>query len=730
MRKFRMVHETPSHYIMHNGDDHFHIAKEGLTPDLHTKIKALKGQNIVMEGNKMSDGGEVASNEYILERDGNMRRKTQAEIDASPKKHLREPASTEDIGKMPAAGSRTEELRKNAFHFSGGGEVPNDLSRDEAATKQEHEQNAAHLKRELSVPYADYGTNEDTPPPSIVYNFFHGHAPARKVQSFATGGMALDEKAGMDPTEMQRAEDVARLAPTPEPSTLTSDELASIAPGMNRTSSGLPSELQGTPPSSLGDVGSTLKNAANQAFAPQAPAPLQGLPTTTISPAEQVSFASSPIKPVAYSDGPLNTATSGEFPNGGLPQFQQGENETRRGIDMSAKAQSEAAQETLNANKDFAEAQAKREQAFQEEMKALEAEQQSLRSDILSKKIDPEHYWNSQSTASKITTTLSLIFGGLGSGLTHQPSEAAAMLERAVKDDIDSQKEDRSTKMNLYKEGLEKFRDKQLAENYATIRAHTVLEAQIQQAAAKLGTKQAYALAQQAKGELDRNDAPKKLELGMAGAKLKALNDITSGSANYTSGSEKETAKDLSPDTPFAAPSSPGADLANLSARIQVARMNNLITPEEEAKANQEIQEYASRKDDINTYRAAFDKMANNKNFTEGALPGFLPTLKKNSLDYEAAKGPLKDTFTRENAGRVTPISLDQFDPFLPKYLHDKESMFNNYDQGADMIKGHHKYPATLVGKGYLSPNDPYLKAASTRQAENRGKFSFKPTPK
>ena len=74
--------------------------------------------------------------------------------------------------------------------------------------------------------------------------------------------------------------------------------------------------------------------------------------------------------------------------------------------------------------------------------------------------IDPNRIFKNKSG---IATTLGLILGGIGSGITGQPNAALQILNKQVDNDIQAQKDDRSNKFNLYKMHLQSLGDENAA---------------------------------------------------------------------------------------------------------------------------------------------------------------------------------------------------------------------------------------------------------------------------
>lgn len=207
-----------------------------------------------------------------------------------------------------------------------------------------------------------------------------------------------------------------------------------------------------------------------------------------------------------------------------LAQFQKGEQESRAGISQQANVQGQMAQQNAKDTQDYIEMEKQRQAGVNAELQKINAQNDQLFQAARNQKIDPNRFWNNLSTPGKISAAVGLIFGGLGSGITHQTNTAAAFMEHAISNDIDAQKNDQTSAVNMYKLGLDKYRNTQDAAAFATLQAHALLKAQIDLTAAKLGTAQAEALKQQAFGSLDQKDAPLKSQLAVSSYGLKLLN--------------------------------------------------------------------------------------------------------------------------------------------------------------------------------------------------------------
>jgi hypothetical protein len=73
--------------------------------------------------------------------------------------------------------------------------------------------------------------------------------------------------------------------------------------------------------------------------------------------------------------------------------------------------------------------------------------------------IDPQRVFHDMSTWGKIRNTIALILGGAGAGLAGGENPALRILNDLVEKDVTAQKEDQSTKFNLYKLALDRTKD-------------------------------------------------------------------------------------------------------------------------------------------------------------------------------------------------------------------------------------------------------------------------------
>jgi hypothetical protein len=92
--------------------------------------------------------------------------------------------------------------------------------------------------------------------------------------------------------------------------------------------------------------------------------------------------------------------------------------------------------------------------------------------------------WDNASTPSKITAGISMILGGIGSGLTHQPNMAAQMINDTINRDIETQKGAQENQKNLYRMEMDRYGNDLQATASAHNIANSIVLSKVQQAQA------------------------------------------------------------------------------------------------------------------------------------------------------------------------------------------------------------------------------------------------------
>lgn len=109
---------------------------------------------------------------------------------------------------------------------------------------------------------------------------------------------------------------------------------------------------------------------------------------------------------------------------------------------------------------------------------------QALADQVASGQIDPNHWWDSKSTGSKIFTAIGMILTGAG-------SQAGQSIDDAINRDIDAQKSNLNNKQTLLGKYMDMYKSLPEAEAAARLTMHAATEGLINQQAAKLGSQNA-----------------------------------------------------------------------------------------------------------------------------------------------------------------------------------------------------------------------------------------------
>ena len=149
---------------------------------------------------------------------------------------------------------------------------------------------------------------------------------------------------------------------------------------------------------------------------------------------------------------------------------------------------------------------------------ANKAKSDELYNEYASKKLDPNHYWHSLGTAGQITSGIGMLLSGLGSGFSHQPNAALAVMDNAINRDMEAQKNSQDKSANLWRMNREALGN-DLAANLATRNQMlTGLKFQLDKSAADARGPIAQANAQIGRAKIDQ-------EIGLNSAKLGLLSN-------------------------------------------------------------------------------------------------------------------------------------------------------------------------------------------------------------
>lgn len=148
-------------------------------------------------------------------------------------------------------------------------------------------------------------------------------------------------------------------------------------------------------------------------------------------------------------------------------------------------------------------------------IKSYEKPLNDLQQAYVEKKIDPRNYYKNRTTGQKIMSGIGMLLSGFGAGISGQENLAFKMLQKAVQDDVDAQKEDKEEKMNLYKMNLGQMKNKLEARAATEAQVWTGVKYDLQKAAAKAYSQTAKAEALKAIALVDNEIQNKKDEMAL-----------------------------------------------------------------------------------------------------------------------------------------------------------------------------------------------------------------------
>lgn len=148
---------------------------------------------------------------------------------------------------------------------------------------------------------------------------------------------------------------------------------------------------------------------------------------------------------------------------------------------------------------------------------AWQSKADQLFNDVASSKIDANRIWNNSSTGQKLSATIGMILGGIGSGITGGPNYALQVIDNAISRDIESQKADLGKKENLLSYHMQQGHDLRTAQQLAMADMKDAAAAAIQAAGLKYGGDKAKLTAQGHVAELRGQAVAARQNLASAG---------------------------------------------------------------------------------------------------------------------------------------------------------------------------------------------------------------------
>jgi len=138
---------------------------------------------------------------------------------------------------------------------------------------------------------------------------------------------------------------------------------------------------------------------------------------------------------------------------------------------------------------------------YQEQLKPIQERRQALMADYANGHVDANRLFHNMGTGQKIATSIGLILGGIGSGLTHQENAAAKYLNQAIENDVRSQEIDLGKKKSMLDDNLREMGNLRDARIMTIANARDIAGLKMQEAIANAKDPMAKARLQQELGK-------------------------------------------------------------------------------------------------------------------------------------------------------------------------------------------------------------------------------------
>jgi len=642
---------------------------------------------------KFADGGEATNEDPVQSFQDSFRKATHYDegglVDVS--KVIKE--AFEGPTPAPTPDSQEEKYRKireqnqknmsGGSNYAGGGPVASNAVKDIS-----HETQAQAIGRYAAGEPANLakgGYAKSMSEGKYHFHFYDGAiVPTQLDKEMGAGPQqpsALDRYVGGEPVNLADGGDPSdsdKLAATAQQ--LQSGLSAQEAPAPEDQPSPNPTTADllaaAGDPNKLGTASDQPAASPDQASAPGAVPPSQ-----QISAAPSKSATQSSIPDKSDMLGQLNADIKGE-----QDAILGGKDAEAKGFAAQAKALQDNLTVQQNAN-----------QAYQKEVDQITKQNTDLFNNVRNNVINPNHFWENKSTGGKVMAGIALLLGGASSGLTGKSNPALDVIQKSIQDDIEAQKANQSQGVNLYKLGLEKYRDAQSAHQYATLQANALLQGQLSKIAAQTGNQTAQFQAQQAIHQLGLQNAELRSNLGLRQAAVNSMN---------------------------AQPTNKGGIDLNKSRLLTMA---GVIPKEEQTNVDKESDDYQKLSQTLDHTDQVFKQAADNANYTQriaNALPlgSHIPTTRDSTKDYQAITDAWLGNITKDTEGRVTPTDVDLMRKSLPIAGDPPAVIQAKLNNIKDMIR--QKYSFNTLKKYTLIPNND---AVSTSNATRQKRFKEGP---
>jgi len=199
--------------------------------------------------------------------------------------------------------------------------------------------------------------------------------------------------------------------------------------------------------------------------------------------------------------------TPGGMLDGGITDYTKAFDQMQQGTLMQAQASAEAAKQQAQVYDQQMQELQKNEVARKAQADAVMADINKIQNDVMTQKIDPTRVWSNMSTGNRVLAGISIFLGGVAGGMQGTENRALGIIQDAVNKDIDAQKADIGKKQNMLSLNMAKYNNINDAAAATKAQLLSITQAQINQSAAKMGSKQALAAAQVANAQIDLQKA-------------------------------------------------------------------------------------------------------------------------------------------------------------------------------------------------------------------------------
>ncbi len=512
--KYKLLSEDDSHFLVHDGESEFRVARDGLSPELQEKIKGF-GAGALPESNLT--GQDLAGPKPITPAPAAPEEKKKDDLlTATPpveevpiwKQIVRTGAPLVGgiVGGIyggpvgAAAGSAGGGLLANAVTANQGGE----LSKYKMLEDGEEFYRLDDGKGEFKV--AKKGLSKAM--------------QDRVVQHFAGGGMvepeAVPEFTLAPPAPMEVPQGMGGAlfrADAGMPSTaIPPITVAPPGPGANAPPAYFSDQSGQVHEISSDSVGDAMEMGWTQAPPPAtAPAPMA-------APVPAPVAAPPPPVPMPLGTGGTGGASMPAMSSAPRMPNAQAELRAAEAVGMDAiqaqlVAQQAQAQEEARIREAAAIEAEARTKKFADINAAHQARGDKLYNDVLTGQINPNQLWESRTTGQKVASSIAIILSGIGQGLAGGPNMALAVLDRAIDRDIDAQKTNLQKKENALSQHMQMGRDMETAQRLVKADARDAIAGQIEAASAKFGDKKAVAGALAAVSAMKEKSAKERHEV-------------------------------------------------------------------------------------------------------------------------------------------------------------------------------------------------------------------------